>query len=239
VSVVSTFVMLPGAGSDSWYWHLVTPGLEAAGHDVIAIDLPYADDACGLPEYAAVAIESIGPRTDLALVAQSIAGFVAPMIAATVAVDLIALVAPMVPAPGESPGEWWDNTGQPEAARRYAIEDGRDPDKPFDPVEMFLHDVDPPLAAESANHVVEPSSTPFGQPWPLDRWPDVPTRCVIGRRDRLFPLEFQRRIVHERLGITADEIDSGHLPALSRPADLTRLLLHYHDDNTQLASREP
>lgn len=231
VSVVSTFVLLPGAGSDSWYWHLVIPGLEAAGHDVIAVDFPYADDSCGLREYTAVAVEAIGSRTHLAVVAQSLAAFVAPMVATTVGVDLIALVAPMVPAPGESPGMWWGNTGQPEASRRSANDNGRDADAPFDPLEIFLHDVDPTLAAESADHVVEPSSTPFAQPWPLDRWPDVPTRCVIGRRDRFFPLEFQRRIVHERLSITADEIDSGHLPALSRPADLTQPLLHYLDEN--------
>jgi hypothetical protein len=30
---MATFVLLPGAGSDSWYWHLVTPRLEALGHE--------------------------------------------------------------------------------------------------------------------------------------------------------------------------------------------------------------
>ena len=226
---MATLALLPGAGAHSWYWHLVAPRLQASGHDVVCVDFPYADDACGLREYATVAIDTIGPRTQIVVVAQSMSAFVAPMIATTIAVDLIALVAPMVPAPGETPGDWWHNTGQPEAARRYAIEDGRDPDKPFDPVEVFLHDLDPTVAAESAQHVVEPSSTPFGQPWPLPRWPDVATRCVIGQWDRLFPVEFQRRVIGQRLGITIDEIDSGHLPALSRPTELTRLLLDYLD----------
>ena len=54
---------------------------------------------------------------------------------------------------------------------------------------------------------------------------------MIGRLDRLFPLSFQRRVVHERLGITPDEIDSGHLPALSRPDELARLLLTYRCDS--------
>jgi pimeloyl-ACP methyl ester carboxylesterase len=71
------------------------------------------------------------------------------------------------------------------------------------------------------------SDRPFEDPWPLPRWPDVPTRCVIGRRDRLFPADFQRRVIRERLGIVPDDIDAGHLPALSRPEELTRLLIGY------------
>src|SRR5207244_1103180 len=104
-------------------------------------DFPVDDDACGLADYVTVALEAIGDRTDLTVVAQSMAAFTAPMIAVERPVDLIVLVAPMVPAPDESPGEWWANTRQPEAARANAESEGRDPDAPFDPVEIFLHDV--------------------------------------------------------------------------------------------------
>ena len=55
-------------------------------------------------------------------------------------------------------------------------------------------------------------------------WPEVPTRFVLCRDDRLFPASFERRMAKERLGITADEIDGGHLPALSRPKELTEEL---------------
>jgi hypothetical protein len=118
--------------------------------------------------------------------------------------------------------------------RRFAIEEGRDADQPFDPVEMFLHDVDPAIVAASADHVRRQSDRPFGESWPLDAWPQVRTRCVIGRRDRLFPLEFQRRVVRERLGITPQEIDAGHLPALSCPDELAALSLSYGVDPVQL-----
>ena len=224
-----TFVLLHGAGSDSWYWHLVAPRLTDAGSEVMAVDLPVDDDACGLEDYTAAALATIGSRTGLTLVAQSMAAFTAPMIATDVPVDQIVLVAPMVPAPRETPGQWWSNTGQPDAAP-VCDTDGRDPDKPFDPIEVFLHDVDPSTVAASADHVRTQSARPFQDPWPLQRWPDVPTRCVIGSRDRLFPLEFQRHVVHERLGIIPDEIDSGHLPVLSRPQELTGLLLHYQSE---------
>jgi hypothetical protein len=36
----------------------------------------------------------------------------------------------------------------------------------------------------------------------------------------MFPPEFQRRIARERLGLEVDEIDGGHMLALSRPDEL-------------------
>jgi pimeloyl-ACP methyl ester carboxylesterase len=227
---MATFVLLPGAASDAWYWHLVAPELRAAGHDVIAVDLPVDDDDAGLAEYTDVTVAAIGEHTDLVLVAQSMAGFTAPLVSTRVAVDLIVLVAAMVPAPGESPGEWWANTGQPDAQRAAALRDDRDPDKDFDPFEMFLHDVPAAVAAESAAHVRNQSATPFEKPWPLTAWPDVATRFLLCRHDRLFPADFQRRVVRERLGITPDEIDSGHLPALSVPTELAARLVAYRAD---------
>ncbi len=143
---------------------------------MVGVDLPFADAGCGLPEYAAAAIDVIGLRADLTVVVQSISAFIAPIIATAIPVDLDRAGRPDGAGPRGDTGRVVDNTALPEAARRYAIEDGRDPDQPFDPVETFLHDVAPVLAEESARHVVEPSSTPFGQPWPLARWPDVATR---------------------------------------------------------------
>ena len=40
------------------------------------------------------------------------------------------------------------------------------------------------------------------------------------RDDRMFPPRYLRRVARERLGITPDEIDGGHTPALSRPQEL-------------------
>lgn len=225
---MATFVLIPGAGSDSWYWHLVVPELEAAGHDTIGVDLPCADDSAGLAEYTDVVVAALGDRDDVVVVAQSMGGLIAPLVADRVpAVRLIVLVAAMVPKPGETGGEWWDNTGQSEARRDQADRDGRDIAGEFDPVDEFLHDVPEHLVAEGWDHVSEQSDAPFVTPCPLDAWPDVPTRFVLGRHDRFFPADFQRRQVRERLGIDPDEIDTGHLPALAKPKELAELLLRY------------
>jgi hypothetical protein len=47
------------------------------------------------------------------------------------------------------------------------------------------------------------------------------------REDRFFPAAFQRRVVHERLGIVPDEMAGGHLPALAHPDELVRRLEAY------------
>ena len=117
---MATYVLLHGASSDSWYWHLVAPALRARGHDVVAPDLPTDDDRCGFQEYADAVVDAIGDRADVVLVAQSLAGFTAPLVCARVPVRLLVLVAAMVPRPGEAPGDWWANTGW-DAARSDAL----------------------------------------------------------------------------------------------------------------------
>ena len=54
-----------------------------------------------------------------------------------------------------------------------------------------------------------------------------PTRVLAGRHDRMFPLEFQRRIARERLGLDVDEIDGGHMVAMSNPVELADRLETY------------
>ncbi len=102
---MATYVLIPGAGGDAWYWQLLEPELRARGHDVVAVDLPAGDDSAGLAEYADAVVEAIGDRTGIVLVAQSLGGFTAPLVCERVAVDLLVMLNAMVPSPGESPGE--------------------------------------------------------------------------------------------------------------------------------------
>lgn len=222
----STFILVPGAGGDAFYWHGVVPLLHDAGHEAVAVDLPGGDDRAGLAEYADGIARAIGDRSGVVLVAQSMGAYSAPLACARADVARMVLVAPMIPAPGETASEFWEATGQAAAARALAQEEGRDPDAPFDVHEWFFHDVPPDVVSRMmARGEPRDSDTPFEQPWPLDAWPDVPTTVIAGSRDRLFPLPYMRRVARDRLGI--DEvavIDSGHLPALSRPEELAVML---------------
>jgi pimeloyl-ACP methyl ester carboxylesterase len=215
---MSTFVLIHGAGDSAWYWHLVGPELRSFGHDVVAMDLPCEDDSAGLAEYADAVVTAVGDRKNLVVVAQSFGGFTAPLVCERRPVDLLVLVAAMIPAPGEAPNDYWANTdygmakGEAEGKTHTTDDD--------DAIATFYHDVPPELAAEAMRRERKQSSTRMGEPWPLKSWPLVPTRFLLCRDDRLFPAEWMRRVVGQRLAITPDEIDGGHCIALSRPKEL-------------------
>ena len=219
------FILIPGAGGAAWYWHQVVPELRARGHEAVAVDLPGADERVGLPEYADAVIAAIGSRRDAVVVAQSMGGFTAPVVCERVPVSLLVLVNAMIPLPGETAGDWWGDTGW-EPARVAAAQAGGDPAE-FDLATYFLHDVPADVAAAGEAHNFPEADIAFGQPCPVERWPDVPTRVVAGRDDRFFPLDFQRRVARDRLGLNVDVVPGGHLVALSRPAELTDQLTRH------------
>lgn len=216
-----TFGLVPGAGGDAWYWHRLVPALEAHGHRAVPVDLPAADDGAGLTDYVDAIVAALTDHGPVALVAQSMGGLSAPLVSARRPVDLLVLVNAMIPVPGESGGDWWVATGQPAARARYAAAEGRIPHDGVDAMEDFLHDLPPDVFAEALRRG-EPrqSVTPFGDPFPLAAWPDVPTRVITGRDDRFFPADFQRQLAQQRLGIVPEEIPGGHLLALVNPTGL-------------------
>lgn len=233
---MTTIVLIPGAGGDAYYWHLVAPKLEERGWEVIAPDLPAADDSAGIPEYADAVLEAVGDRHDVVVVAQSLGAFTAVEVAERMPVSLIVFVAAMIPAPGETSGEWWDATGQPAAQRALDVREGRDPDAPFDVMTTFLHDV-PPDVVERLFERGEPpqSARPFESANQATAWRTIPIRVIAGSQDRMFPIDFMRRLSRERLGVDPVVIDSGHLLALARPDGLADAIAAFVEE-TQRSS---
>ena len=220
-----TFILIPGAGgAASWYWHRVVPLLRQAGHETITVDLPAADPAAGLPEYVRLVASAAGDRNDAVLVAASLGGFTAPMVAAQRPLAGIILVNAMIPAPGETPRAWWDNTGQPQAQRAAAEQGGYGTD--FDLDTYFLHDVPPDVVASGEGQQQAEADAVFESACEFTAWPDVPTWVVAGLGDRFFPAGFQQQVARERLGIEADLLPGGHLIALAQPDLLARYLLN-------------
>ena len=227
---MTNYVLVPGAGGSAWYWHRLVPELRRRGHQALAVDLPAADDRAGLPEYAAAVIDAIGDTPDPVVVAQSLAGFTAPQACEKAGARMLILLNAMVPAPGETPGEWFASTAgdRARAQAEQAAREGRTVRDEFDVIDAFFHDVPAEVTAEAmAQGEPVQSSTPMSQRWPLPRWPQVPTRFLQGREDRFFPPQFQRRLVRRRLGIDLDEMPGGHLVALSQPAQLADRLEGY------------
>ena len=145
------------------------------------------------------------------VVGHSLGGFTAPLVCVRIPVDLLVLVAAMIPSPGELLADWWANTGYEES--------GCD--------DIFYHDVSPDLAAEARQRERDEAGRAMREPWPLEAWPDTPTRYLLCRDDRMFPAAWARRHARERLGIDPDEMDGGHYISLSRPRELADRLVAY------------
>lgn len=208
---MATFALIHGGGGSGWDWHLVAPELRGRGHGALAVDLPIEDRQAGWAEYADTVVHALGHRRDVVVVGHSLGGFSAPLVCARTPVDLLVLVAAMIPSPGELLSDWWTNTGYQHS--------GHD--------DVFYHDVPPALAAEARRRERDEAAKALQQPWPLQSWPDTPTRYLLCRGDRMFPPQWARRHARDRLGIEPDQIDGGHYITLARPRQLADRLVAY------------
>ena len=155
-----TYVLVPGAGGEAWYWHLVAPLLD----DAIAVELPTGDPDAGLQDYADAITEAAGDRERVTLVAQSMGAFSAPM--AKLDVERIILVAPMIPAPGRDARRVVDHV-RPARRGRAAVR----PESRRSSTTSRRTSGRPRSSAASPSRRTSRSGTRGT----LDAWPDVPT----------------------------------------------------------------
>lgn len=219
-----TYVLIHGAGDAAWYWHLVAAELNKRGRATVAVDLPCEDESARWSDYADAVLEAVGERSRVVVVAQSMGGYTGPLVCARKPADLLVLVAAMIPRPGETANEYWENTRHAEAAR------GAMPD---DPIELFYHDVPRALAKKALRHGRRQADAIGDEPWPLEAWPTVPVRFLLCRDDRVFPADWLRNVVRDRLHIEPDEIEGGHCPALARPKELVDRLEAFRTERTR------
>jgi pimeloyl-ACP methyl ester carboxylesterase len=226
---MATFVLIHGAADTGWYWHLVEAELQARGHRTIAPDLPCDNDEASLDDYARTVIDAMADRPDPVIVGQSYGAFTATLVAARLPVRLLVLLAGMIPAPGERPGDWWGNTGYQQAVEKQAELDGGQTGHD-DTFITFYNGVPRTLTEEAVRRGGRgESSAVWNTPWPLDAWPDVPTKFILCKDDRFFPAAFMRHVAHRRLGTVPDEVPGCHCAALSNPRELGDLLVSYLD----------
>lgn len=213
---MATFVCIHGAGGRGSDWRLVADALAARGHEAVLPDLP-CEDPVGLSAYADAVVAAIGDRRDdLVLVAHSLGGLTAPVVAERLPVEAMVFVTAMVALPGERGGEWWGNTGHGDAYAAQGLPDDTDET-------VFLHDV-PPEALAATDPPRDQTGEVLDDPSPIDRWPDVATTFLVCRDDRFFPAAWMTDLVRRRLGIEPVVVPGGHCPYLSQPVTLADAL---------------
>jgi len=108
----------------------------------------------------------------LVLVAQSYGGFTAPLVCERVPVDLMVLVAAMIPSPGEAPNDYWTNTGyKSPKLDQLEIAEGMSEEDAWT-IAAFMHDVPPEIAAAALKR---DRGSPRRQGASLGHWMHGPT----------------------------------------------------------------
>ncbi len=217
----STFVLIHGGGDSASSWQLVADELHDRDQQVVAVDLPIEDPDATLDDLAAVVADAARGAGGLVVVAHSWGAFVAPLVCQLLPVELMVLVAAVVPTPGEAPTDFWSATGHAEASAHDLGDE-----------DTFFHDLPPDAVALGRRGGRTQTPGSGRAPWPVRAWPAVPTRFLLCREDRVLPAPWLRALVRDRLGIVPEEMAGGHCPMLGRPVELTERLLAYRAEQS-------
>jgi pimeloyl-ACP methyl ester carboxylesterase len=230
---MSTFVLIHGAWHGAWCWERLAPLLRAAGHTVIAPDLPgHGADATPwwrvtLGAYARRACEAARASGGRAIaVGHSLGGVVIREAAArepSLFAGLIYLCA-FVPEPGESLMALGrrDRDGRvPSAMRRGLSRSTIDPER--GPA-VFYNTCPPDVAAAATGRLCAQPNLPLFQGASAPRAPLPPRAYVECTEDRAISIALQR-FMHERAGIAhVATLATDHSPFFSAPEALAATL---------------
>lgn len=230
---MSLFALIHGGAHGGWCWELVTPELTKRGHRVVAPDLPFEQPEAGAAEWARTVIDAIDshvPATDhdVIVVGHSLAGLAVPVIASWRPVRRMVFLGAQVPVPGQRYVDYLAT--QPEAV----VFNGTP--RPDDELPVaggvswlaardgFYQDLDEAVARRAWERLRPQGMTVFTEVCPIDRWPDVPSTYILMKQDRAVGPNWSRQVTRERLHSEPIELDGGHSPFYSRPAELAEVL---------------
>ena len=228
---MATYVLVHGAYQGGWIWKPVATRLRAAGHDVQTPTL----DGCAERAHLVRPGITVGTHakeiaqllfyadlTNVVLVGTSAGGMIVQK-AAELARDRIARVV-FVDALALMPGEEVDKiVKRPAANETTAVTTG--PSR-ADAEKRLFADLDPTTRAWAlARYTPHPVAALEAPMEPTAFWDQSWTATVIRCTRAVNPPEAHQRRTAERLKAAYHEMDTGHYPMLSRPEELTKLLL--------------
>ena len=223
---MTTFVLVHGAHLGPWSWNLVISSLNRRGHRAINIDLPVSETSFGAADYAASIVKQIElsqSKEDLVIVGHALAGLAIPLLADKVPVRKFIYIAPLIPLPGHSI-QTRLKTSESDmflAARRPDPIANR-----ADTFKYWLHDCEPDIAYWAAARLrPQHFETMINEVTPLKKIPTVSTEVIICTNDRLINSTWAQKASRTILNTEPISIDSGHCPQLSRPQELSLLLM--------------
>ncbi len=218
-----------GAWHDGRTWDRLLPVLDRRGCRSKAVDLPVEDvtvDASGYAREIASAIAELGHEPPI-VVGHSMSGIVIPLVPAITPVRRLVFLAPLIPEPGRRMAEVQareDVLGDTRAVARDAS--GRSFWTSAEAaIATLYHDCERAVARTAAARLRPQARTPHEQRCPLERFPDVPTSCIVMRDDRMIRPQWSRAAARQRLGVEPIELPGGHSPMLAGPERLADALV--------------
>ena len=234
-----TIVLVHGDWADGSSWTSVIDRLQERGFAVLAPPNPLrgpAADASYLADY----LRTIsGP---IVLVAHSYGGFVItnaatgnPNVKALVYID------GFMPDEGETLGELAARSGSSidESALNAVPSDGGadlylrwDANPPYPGyLEAFANGVEPETAAVLYAAQRPAAAAEFAEPSGTPAWKTIPSWSLIGTLDKVIPVALQEEMGN-RARAHISRVKAGHLSLITRPADVTKVILSAVDATT-------
>jgi len=228
---VATFVLVHGAWHGSWCWERVVAELEGRGHRALTVDLPIADPAAGVDEYVAAVADVLAEAGDDAvLVAHSLSGLIAPVVADRYRVARVIYLGAILPG-----GDLIARL-EPEGVLATdffgSLEMNDDGTSSFPQTlagDVFYADCTPADREWAVAQLGRQSFNVPVTPCPLAALPSVPSDYIVMAEDAALSPEWCRRAAREQLGVEPHELPGDHSPFLSRPGELADLLVALSD----------
>jgi hypothetical protein len=226
---MTTLVLLHGAWHGAWCWAPLREELDSRGIASIAVELPAEEPDAGIHRYADAVVRAVDGHDRPIVVAHSLAGLFAPVVAERLDARGLVMLAALWPEPGRSareqarelPGIYTDAYREAPQVR-YA--DGST-GMPLEAACTLLYQDCEPQAASAAAVRLRPQHWRlWAEPCPLAGWPSVPTIGYACREDRLLGAEGMIRGT-ARASAPLAWLDSGHSPMLSVPGALAEALV--------------
>ncbi len=234
-----TIVLVHGDWADGSSWSAVVERLQDRGFKVVAPPNLLRGPATDAPYLASYLRTISGP---IVLVAHSYGGAVATN-AATGNTNVKALVYidAFAPDEGETLGDLTARSGSciDESALNPVPTDGGvdvylrwEANPPYAGfIECFANGVEEETAAVLAAVQRPAALAQYGEPSGPPAWKTIPSWSLIGTRDNVIPAALQEEMSN-RAGAHISRVKAGHLTPITRPGDVTKLILSAVDATT-------